>query len=78
MILSLRSTEEEDHEDEEVIKENGGTRVSKTRVLTGINQIMYLEFLKLKFSHGSRVLKTREASFPVCFATGQLMILLEN
>ena len=55
-------------------------------------KIVELEFIKLKFyveyyprqmppvgsSLGSRVFKTRDASFLVCFATKQLTIFLEN
>ena len=48
-LRSIKRTgeEEEDDEDEELIwKENGGTRVSKTRVLYGIHQILHLSSFK--------------------------------
>ena len=57
-----------------------------------LKKMVELEFIKLEFyveyfpcqmplvgsPLGSRVLKTRDASFPVCFANWQLMIFLEN
>ena len=85
----LRSTErtgeeEEEDEDEELIwKENGGTRVSKTRVLRGIfstsNAIACISsFKNSSFYHWTWVFKTQDANFPICFATWQLTIFLEN
>ena len=53
-------------------KKNGGTRFSKTRVLRGNSFPHRMPLL------GSQVLKTQDASFPVCFATWQLMTFLEN